>query len=128
MPKRLVNACTVPETTDQQAAAASRDAVAGRVRDRLRGRGRTPRSSGLPDFTVFSGPSVTVEPSRRTVIVIGLPWLARIRAETFSNVGVARPSTATTRSPGRSPAIAAGMPDSTWPTFVLAFCDGAPVA
>ncbi len=90
--------------------------------------GTKPQIQRSPDLTVLAGPSVTVEPPRRTVTVIGLPPLPRITAEMRANVGVACPSTATTLSPGRSPATAAGMPDSTSPTFVLAFCDGAPVA
>ena len=125
-PKRLANAATVPETTCQQSAAASR-ALSPIGYETSSAAGTKPQIQWPPDLTVLFGPSTTFAPLRRTVTVIGLPSLPRIRVETRSNVGVAWPFTATTRSPGRSPATAAGMPESTSPTFVLAFCEGAPV-
>ena len=71
---------------------------------------------------------MTVESPRRTVTVIGLPPLPRISFETFSNVAVFAPFTATTLSPASSPATAAGVFRSTSPTRVVALPVGAPVA
>ncbi len=59
--------------------------------------------------------------------VIDRPWLPPISLEVCAKVGVRRPSTATIRSPGWSPAAAAGVFAPTCATSVLGFCDGAPV-
>src|SRR5581483_1474599 len=77
---------------------------------------------------VLRGPSVRLRPPRSTVTVIGRPWLDRIRREMSSKLVAGRPFTATTRSPGRRPAAAAGVCAVTAATSLLGCEVGAPVA
>ena len=106
-------------------------AVAERIRDALASPARSPRSSGRRSSAiVVCGPSVTRRSPRRTVTVIGLPWLD---ADQLRDARRTSPScvpfTATTRSPaleagGRRRACSARPA----PTRVVAVPVGAPVA
>ena len=54
-----------------------------------------------------------VPPSRRTVSATVFPPESRMPAASASHVATGRPSIAVTRSPSRSPAVAAGKPELT---------------
>ena len=88
---------------------------------------RSRRSSGLARGSCAAGPTVTRRPSRTTVSVTLAPWLDRMRCDTWENVRVGRPSTATIRSPICRPDAAAGVPLSTSATVAVGRCDGAPL-
>ncbi len=120
-------AFAVPVTTCQQSPAASRALEPSGYATSFAA-GSKPQIQRPLCSIVARGPSVTSCPARRTVTVIGRPWLARISCDTRSKVRASRPLTATMRSPGWSPAACAGVPDETAATSVVAELVGAPVA